>query len=89
MSLTEVKYLPDAAVPGCLCDRASRLCGDRSAAAGTRLARLLPVHDSCSAGTPTAATAWPDPSRDPRLRTAAAAAAAAAWRHEHIKPVSI
>lgn len=79
--MTDLKVLPDAAAPSCPydrpCDRASRLCADRSAA-GSRRGPRLPARGSCSAGTLTAATAWPDPNRDPRLRSAAAAA----WRHE-------
>lgn len=75
-------YLPDAAVPDCPCDRASCLSADRSAA-GSRPARPLPDHGSRSAGTPTAATAWPGPTRDPHLRTAAA------WRYEQITSVSL
>lgn len=82
IALTLVKVLPDAAAPSCPYDRpgdrASRLCADRSAA-GSRRAPRLPGRGSCSAGTPTAVTAWPDPNCDPRLHTAAAAAA---WRHE-------
>lgn len=75
----ETSHLPDGAAPGYLCDRASRLYGDRSAAAaaaaGSRPAPSL-RHGSSFADTPTAASAWPDPSRDPRPCTAAAA-----WRH--------
>lgn len=76
----ETSHLPDGAAPGYLRDRASRLYGDRSAAAaaagGSRPAPSL-RHGSSFADTPTAASAWPDPSRDPRPCTAAAAA----WRH--------
>lgn len=75
----KTSHLPDGAAPGCLCDRASRLYGDRSAAAAAAGRRPAPSlrHGSSFADTPTAASAWPDPSHEPRPCTAAAAA----WRH--------
>ena len=70
--------LPGVVVPGRPCARASRLYAGRSAA-GSCLAPPLPVRGSCCADTTTAATAWPDPSRDPRL-----CCTVAAWTHQHI-----
>lgn len=65
--------VPGAAILG-------RPCGRRAgrSAAGSR---LLPARGSCSAGTPTAATARPGPTRDPRLRTAAVCT------HQHVTAV--
>lgn len=68
-------FVPDAATPGRPADRHDRLCGGRSSAGSWP----LPGRGSCSAGTPTAATARPGPTRDPHHRTAAVC------RHQHIK----
>lgn len=68
-------FVPDAATPGRPADRRDRLCGGRSSAGSWP----LPGRGSCSAGTPTAATARPGPTRDPRFRTAAVC------RHQHMK----
>lgn len=66
-------HVPAAATLGRLCGRR----GGRTAAGS----RLLLARGSCSAGRPTAATARPGPTRDPRLRTAAVCT------HQHVTAV--